>query len=147
MNISTLSPRTHWSSGKDRTEAPEGRLVCQVRNAEGEPSPGLPLTHLNFLCCRYKHRCRTGPLAGMWLLQLSDCEPWLMGSWGRSHPPFLSHHLPSGSFPRRTFYSREYFLKNSLGVCCWAHPKSMGNSIQSWTNLFEETHCFPEILV
>lgn len=51
-------------SGKNRIEALESYLMCQVRSTGKEPPSLHPLAHVNFLCCRYSHRHWTGPFIG-----------------------------------------------------------------------------------
>lgn len=56
-------------SGKNRIEARESYLMCQVRNAGEEPPSLHLLAHLNFLCCRYSTDIKLDPLSG-YALQL-----------------------------------------------------------------------------
>lgn len=61
-------------SGKNRIEALESYLMCQVRNTGEEPPSLHPLAHLNFLCCRYTATdIELDPSSG-YALQLSDRE-------------------------------------------------------------------------
>lgn len=57
-------------SAKNRREALESYLMCQVRKAGEEPPSLHPLAHLNFLCCGYSHKHQTGPSL-QYALQLS----------------------------------------------------------------------------
>lgn len=123
MLAHSVPEHTGLVSGKNRREALESYLMCQVRKVGEEPPSLHPLAHLNFLCCGYSHRHQTGPLPAV-------CPAAFSQAQGANHIlPSFHITFPPGHFWGEYFSSENIFWRILL-------VSAIGHILNPWESLY-----------